>query len=93
MDPIEKLLWDALAAESEDRADLARVVAMTSSFEAAVDRVRTLFPEWRDGQAHCNVLRVARPDLYLELIGTDADPFYRDDRIPAFLDWLVARMG
>jgi hypothetical protein len=93
VDSTEKLLWDALAAESKDRADLTRVVASTSSFETAVDRVRMVFPEWREGQAYCNVLRVARPDLYLELVGTDPDPFYRDDRIPAFRDWLVARLG
>jgi hypothetical protein len=46
--------------------------------------VRAVFPGWRLGQASCNVLRVMRPDLYLELAGTEVDPFYRDDRLPAF---------
>jgi hypothetical protein len=52
VDPVEKLLWDALAVESKDRADLICVLATTSSLEAAVDRVRTAFPVWRDGQAY-----------------------------------------
>lgn len=92
MNPIEKLLWEALAAESADRADLARIVKACPDVEEAVERVCKVFPEWRLGQAYCNVLRVARPDLYLELVGTEADPFYRDDRMPIFRQWLSARM-
>jgi hypothetical protein len=93
VDAIDKLLRDVLAGESEDRADLTRIVRVSSCFESAVGHVRTVFPEWRHGQAYCNVLRVARPDLYLELVGTVADPFYRDDRIQAFREWLAARMS
>lgn len=91
-DPIEKLLWEVQTAESGDRATLARIVEAHRDVEVAVERVSKAFPEWRLGQAYCNVLRVARPDLYLELVGTEADPFYRDDRVPRFRDWLAARM-
>lgn len=39
---------------------------------------------YRKGQALFNALFVAAPILADMIRGTDTDPFYRDDRIPAF---------
>jgi len=90
-DDVERLLRDALAAESVDRSDLRRIVDSASDFDQAVDRVRRGFPQWRLGQAQSNVLRVCRPDLYSEVTGTEQDPFYRDDRVTAFRRWMADR--
>ncbi|GAB3767208.1 hypothetical protein FB382_001659 [Nocardioides ginsengisegetis] len=92
MEPeIVRLLVDALTAEEEDRRDLRRVVVSASDFDSAVRGAHLVFPEWRLGQTSCNVLRAWRPDLYLELAGTEVDPFYRDDLLPEFHRWLADR--
>lgn len=52
--------------------------------------LQTAFPEWRKGQTLFNALENVRPDLSVKVRTTDLDPFYRDDRIPAFTDWLYA---
>lgn len=91
MDPVEGLLWEALDSEQPDRTELAALVAAGGAMPEVIGKVRRHFPEWRLGQAWCNVLRVADPAAYLELAGTDIDPFYRDDRVPDFLAWLEAR--
>ena len=41
-------------------------------------------PGLRNGQALMNALREWSPQLYQDITATDADPFYRDDLIPAF---------
>lgn len=38
----------------------------------------------RDGQALMNALYSVNPDLYQEITGTDADPFYDDNKIEKF---------
>lgn len=43
------------------------------------------YPNWRKGQLYFNCLHNMDPELANELRGSDKDPFYRDDRIPAFL--------
>ena len=45
-------------------------------------------PNQREGQAHMNALSRVSPELYEEITGSVADCFYRDDRIPAFLEYL-----
>ena len=45
-------------------------------------------PGERAGQAAFNVLVEARPDLSEQIRTTDLDPFYHDDRLPAFYNWL-----
>lgn len=88
---VVQFLMDALAAEEGDRRDLRRLVVSAADFDRAVVGARLVFPEWRLGQTNCNVLRAWRPDLYLEVAGTEVDPFYRDDRLPEFHRWLAER--
>lgn len=43
----------------------------------------------RDGQFAFNLLCDVRPDLSEQIRGgTDLDPFYRDENLPAFWEWL-----
>lgn len=42
----------------------------------------------RRGQAMMNALARVAPELYDMVTGTLADPFYRDDRIPAFREMI-----
>ena len=32
------------------------------------------------------------PDLARSVVDTDNDPFYADDRLPRFLDWLFVKL-
>jgi hypothetical protein len=43
------------------------------------------YPRWRKGQVYFNCLWGLDPVLANEIRGGDNDPFYRDDKIPAFL--------
>lgn len=43
-------------------------------------------PRWRKGQFAFNALHDARPDISEELRTSCLDPFYNDNRIPAFLE-------
>lgn len=45
----------------------------------------------RIGQVMFTTLAELSPELTFEIMGTELDPFYDDDRIPAFLDWLYAK--
>lgn len=45
--------------------------------------------ELRLGQWAFKLLYDSRPDVANIISGTDADPFYRDDRVPAFLCMLL----
>lgn len=50
-------------------------------------RVMDLHPEWREGQTYFNVLAEHRPDLTdgkNPIRGSEFDPFYRDEVLPAF---------
>lgn len=40
--------------------------------------------DWRPGQAAFNLLVQARPEIAGRVRGTAEDPFYVDDRLPAF---------
>lgn len=40
----------------------------------------------RQGQMAFNALHMYAPDIANRIRTTDADPFYNDDRIPAFFD-------
>jgi hypothetical protein len=46
-------------------------------------------PTWRLGQTYFNILARVRPELAESVRGTMNDPFYLDDRIPAFLSYLA----
>ena len=53
-------------------------------------RMRTRNPAWRKGQTYYNVLSQVRPDLCERIRTSKLDPFYMDERIPAFLEWVKA---
>jgi hypothetical protein len=44
--------------------------------------------EWRAGQALFNAISLVAPELANEIRGTELDPFYRNDKIPACVAWL-----
>lgn len=46
-------------------------------------------PSQRRGQAFFNALYQVRPEIANAIRGTTLDPFYRDERIPAFAEHLV----
>jgi len=43
----------------------------------------------RMGQAYMNALHSVNEDLYNEITATDADPFYIDDNITKFMEFLT----
>lgn len=60
-------------------------------FEEFVENVqarRRNNPDEREGQAAYTVLHSLRQDLAERVDGSRLDPFYSDDRLPAFLGWL-----
>ena len=44
----------------------------------------------REGQAYFNALYVLNPSLADEIRGDRFDPYYRDDRIQKFLDYVAS---
>ena len=46
------------------------------------------YPQLRPGQAAYTALAGVRPDLADRVIGTALDPFYIDNRLGAFLDFV-----
>jgi hypothetical protein len=56
-------------------------------FDLLIDKVIEFrkHPALRLGQAMYNALYFIDPDTATELNGTDADPFYSDEKIPQFL--------
>lgn len=44
--------------------------------------------EQRMGQAAFNYLYLSRPDLSEHIRASNLDPFYRDDILPDFLNWV-----
>jgi len=49
-------------------------------------------PEQRKGQAYFNALWFTYPDLADKVRGSHRDPFYNDDRMPEFLDFVLAEL-
>ena len=61
------------------------------SYHGYLDLVRLAHdahPQWRAGQALFNVLHRIRPDLSERVRATKLDPFNRDTRNPAFLNFV-----
>ncbi len=56
-----------------------------SGYLRKVQHAKREHPEWRNGQAHFVVLTKVRMDIARALWSTDVDPFYDDDKVPAFL--------
>lgn len=63
-----------------------------AEFHDAVRASMRKWPEQRYGQAVFNVLREAYPEIAEHVLGTELDPFFFDERVPALLvfmaDWL-----
>lgn len=57
-------------------------------YKAAVSQYQKENPTYRLGQCHFNVLADHFPALYDEVRGSHIDPFFDDDKVPAFLLWL-----
>lgn len=45
--------------------------------------------EQRRGQAYMNYLHQVRKDLYRSIAGTELNPFYDDNRMNSFMDFLI----
>jgi len=48
-----------------------------------------LYPKQRQGQVAFNVLADARPDISEKVQGTEIDPFYDDEHLLAFYDFVA----
>ena len=62
-------------------------------FVVEVEEAKRIFPTWREGQILFNVLYVEYSDLANEIRATEYDPFYQEERIPAFWGWLQTKQG
>lgn len=62
-----------------------------SDYKAAVLVRERDFPAERSGQCHFNQLALVRPGLASLVVETDLDPFYADQRLPAFLEFVERR--
>jgi len=74
-------------------ADLLRPLPMPMSgsldeFLQDVQAALDDHPEYREGQAFFNVLRLRRPDLADQILTTNLDPCSVDARVADFLGWL-----
>lgn len=63
-----------------------------SEYLEAVSASWTLHPSWRLGQTYFNVLYDMRPVLADQIRTTDLDPFYRNERLPAFCKWVASKL-
>lgn len=57
------------------------------AYKMAVLDCHAEFPDQRDGQAHVNALHVFDDDLW-KTIPDHLDPFYLDERLPAWLEFV-----
>lgn len=65
------------------------MIAETLTFHEYLAKVQyaiQLNPDWREGQAYFNTLYQWRSDISETIRSTLIDPFYSDDKIPAFLE-------
>lgn len=60
-----------------------------AEFDVLVELFMSRYPSQRLGQASSNVLFAHRQPWAREIWNTELDPFYRDDRLPAFRVWLA----
>lgn len=72
---------------------MAYVLGKTGEFFALVRSCKKQYPEWRMGQLYFNVLYRMNPMLAEEVRCTEADPFYQDEKLPAFFDYIIPRIG
>lgn len=65
-------------------------MSLSVEVEEIAIQLRVEFPEWREGQSLVNALSRVRPLMAATLYADQPhDPFYVDDRVPAFRAWLA----
>ena len=57
-------------------------------FEQAKLNFQQYHPTWRYGQSIFNTGMVLHPELFEQIRGTEADPFYQNSRVPAMVEHL-----
>lgn len=65
--------------------------AYVAFLEAGVRRMH-LYPDERTGQAYFNALADIAPWIAEAVRTTPLDPFYRDERLPDFFDFVAKQM-
>jgi hypothetical protein len=68
---------------------LTDAAGYVTRWEAFAGGMQERNPEWRMGQTYFNTLHMTHREWADEIHGTDLDTFYRDERIPAFREWLT----
>lgn len=64
------------------------------TFRRLVELEAHRHPEWRMGQTAYNLLRALRPDLSDQVLGDpDLDPFYVNQKLPAFWSFVEGQWG
>lgn len=69
---------------------MSAVVRVLAVSERA-DQMQRENPDWRVGQAWFNALHEIDPGLANQIRGSQDDPFYRDDRVTAFVQRIEAQ--
>ena len=70
-------------------ADVKKLTTLEyAEFLERVHLYRKDFPQLRLGQAMYNILNSYHPNLAVSVRGTELDPFYRDDRVEDFLEYI-----
>lgn len=62
---------------------------MSNTFETFITEASWHKPSQRPGQRYMNLLMDMRPDLAKMVRANDLDPFYLDERIPMFLEYVM----
>lgn len=62
-----------------------------AAYLSAVRTTQLAAPEQRRGQAHWNTLALLHPDV-ADQVPAELDPFYNDDRLPGFLEFVIAHL-
>ncbi len=60
-----------------------------ASLAVKVGAYQRKYPEWREGQTWFNVLYEQHPEIADDIRGTILDPFYNDENLPRFFNFLT----
>ena len=81
-----RLLGERWSVMKESLTEMSEPISF-ETYEGLVEYYNKLFFEWRKGQTCFNMLFYTRPDLSEKIRTTKLDPFYSDEKVPAFLEW------
>lgn len=62
---------------------------MSDTFETFITEASWHERSLRPGQRYMNLLTDMRPDLAADVRANDLDPYYLDERIPMFLEFVM----